>query len=174
MPVLDLAAMPSGTRVFLDTNVFVFHYRGKSASCTALINRIAHGDVIGYVNTQVLSDLLHKLMLAEAAAKKFCGFGASDLKHWLSANRALAVQLTDYQTRFEDTLDLGIKVMRITKNILVDTKIERAAYGLMTGDSLHLGNMNRHTPAVRHIATHDGDFAHVPGLTVWKPMDVIR
>jgi predicted nucleic acid-binding protein len=138
-----------------------------------LLNRIAPDDVVGYVNTQVLSDLLHKLMLAEAAAKGSCGFSAKKLKNWLAGHRQQAGTLTAYQVEFENTLKLGIKVMHITKTILVDTKTERATHGLMTGDSLHLGNMNRHAPAVIDIATHDGDFEHIAGLTVWKPMDVI-
>lgn len=173
MPTMDLAAIPSGTRVFLDTNIFYLHYRSQSVSCTALLNRIAQGDLKGYVNTQALSDLLHKLMLAEAVRKGYCDFGAHHLKRWLSANRHMARTLTDCQSEFEHTLELGLKVMRISKKLLVDSKEERAAHGLMTGDSLHLGNMNRHAPVIRDIATYDGDFTHIASLTVWKPMDVI-
>jgi hypothetical protein len=42
----------------------------------------------------------------------------------------------------------------------------------MTGDSIHLGNMNRHGNRIRDIVTHDGDFSHVPSVNVWMPMDV--
>jgi hypothetical protein len=52
-------------------------------------------------------------------------------------------------------------------------KMERTTHGLMTGDSLHLGNMNRHRVPLRDIVTHDGDFAHVLSLIVWEPMDVV-
>lgn len=170
----DLAALPAGTRVFVDTNIFDLHYRGKSATCSAFINRVAHGEVVAYVNTQVLSDLLHKLMLAEAYAKRFITRRqASALKARLQANRALAAELTDYQTQFENTLAIGLSVLQISRKILVETKIERTAHGLMTGDSLHLGNMNRHSTPLQDIVTHDSDFAHIPGLTVWEPLDVI-
>jgi len=172
--VPDLAALPAGTRVFVDTNIFDLHYRGKSATCSAFITRVARGEAIAYVNTQVLSDLLHKLMLAEAYAKgHITRRNASSLKARLRANRALAAGLTDYQQHFENTLAIGLKVLRISRKMLVDTKTERAAYGLMTGDSLHLGSMNRHLVLLQDIVTHDGDFAHIPGLTVWEPMDVV-
>jgi predicted nucleic acid-binding protein len=135
--------------------------------------RVASGEVTAYVNTQVLSDLLHKLMLAEACFKGYIAKRrALELKQWLSANRALATNLTDCQTQFENTLRIGLKVLRITKTILVETKTERAAFGLMTGDSIHLGNMNRHSVPLADIVTHDGDFTHVTGLNVWQPMDV--
>ena len=129
---------------------------------------------MAYVNTQVLSDLLHKLMLAEAYAKGLISKRqASVLKARLQANRTLAARLTDYQTQFENTLAIGLRVLPISRKILVETKVERTRHGLMTGDSLHLGNMNRHSTPLQDIITHDSDFAHIPGLTVWEPMDVI-
>ena len=170
----DLAALPAGTRVFVDTNIFDLHYRGKSATCSAFVNRVAQGEIVAYVNTQVLADLLHKLMLAEAYAKGLISRRqASALKAKLKADRALAIRLTDYQTQFENTLAIGLRVLRISQKILVETKVERAAHGLMTGDSLHLGNMNRHPVPLQDVVTHDSDFAHIPGLTVWEPLDVI-
>jgi predicted nucleic acid-binding protein len=165
--------MPAGTQVFIDTNIFVYHFYGKSVTCTAFMGRIASGEVIAYVNTQVLSDLLHKMMIAEAARKGYCRYGAKYLKQWLAANRNTTGTLTDYQTEFENTLALGLNVLDISKKVLVDTKQERATYGLMTGDSLHLGNMNRHKPILQDIATYDGDFEHIAGVNVWKPVDVV-
>ena len=171
----DLAALPVGTRVFVDTNIFDLHYRNKSATCSAFITRVARGEVVAYVNTQVLSDLLHKLMLAEAYAKRLITRRqASALKSRLQADRTLAATLTDYQTQFENTLAVGLRVLRISRGLLIETKVERAAHGLMTGDSLHVGNMNRHATPLRDIVTYDSDFAHISGLTVWEPMDVIQ
>jgi predicted nucleic acid-binding protein len=171
----DLALLPMHTRVFVDTNIFDMYYRGKSATCTAFIDRVARGEVVAYVNTQVLSDLLHKLMLAEAYAKGiFTKRQASSLKGSLKTNRGLAAKLTDYQTQFENTLAVGLRVLRISTKTLVETKAERTAHGLMTGDSLHLGNMNRHRVPLQDIVTHDSDFGHVPGLIVWEPMYVVQ
>ncbi len=170
----DLAFLPTGTSVFVDTNIFFLHFRGNSATCSAFIDRIARGDVTAYVNTQVLSDLLHKLMLAEACVKHFIGQqSATQLKALLKSNRSIATGLVDYQTQFENTLSIGLKVLRITRSLLVKTKIERCNHGLMTGDSLHVGNMNHHPIQIRDIATYDGDFAHISNITVWGPLDVI-
>ena len=169
----DLASLPSGTPVFVDTNIFYLHFTGRSATASAFIKRIAVGELSAYVNTQVLSDLLHKLMLAEAFAKGLIGkCRAAQLKKALQGNRMIAQSLVDCQSQFEDVLNLGIRVLRISRKLLVDTKDERQNQGLMTGDSIHLGNMNRHANRIRDIVTHDGDFAHVPDVTVWMPMDV--
>jgi predicted nucleic acid-binding protein len=98
----DLQHLPDGTRVFVDTNIFDLHFRFKSFSCTNFMSRIINGEVEAYVNTQVLTDLLHKLMLAEAYAKNIIAKrAASQLKSRLQSNRSIAAQLTDYQIQFE-------------------------------------------------------------------------
>lgn len=170
----DLVSLPNNTRVFVDTNIFDLHYRSKSATCTAFINRIAQGNVTAYVNIQVLSDLLHKLMLAEACAKGLIpSRTAQKLKKFLARDRTLATALADYQTHFENTIAIGLEVLNINQKLLIDTKVERMAHGLLTGDSIHLGTMKREKLPLNDIVTHDGDFSHIDGLTVWTPMDVI-
>ena|SRR2546425_5802335 len=103
----DLADLPSGTSVFVDTNIFDLHFRSKSLSCVNFINRIALGEVEAYVNIQVLCDLLHKLMLAEAYSKSYISVrSASKLKQCFQARPALAANLVNYQIQFEQTLQL--------------------------------------------------------------------
>lgn len=170
----DLATLPNGAHVFVDTNIFYLHFQGKSATCTAFFNRIANGQVTAYVNTEVLSDLIHKLMLAEAFAKGIIRRQkACDLKSYLASDRTCIACMPDHQGQFENTLGMGLKVLPVTKRLLIDTKSERTTHGLMTNDSLHLGSMIRRSVAVSDIATQDGDFIHIPDITVWRPEDVI-
>ncbi len=166
--------LPPHTDIFVDANIFIYHFNGNSATCTAFVDRIANDDVNAYVNTQVLSDLLHKMMCAEAVAKGFItNAGAGKMKTWLANNRALASRLRKYQAQFEFLLGIGVKVLPVTKKTLTDSKRERAAHALMTGDSLNICSMVRSKPRLSHIATRDADFGHIPALTVWQPQDVI-
>ena len=64
----DLALLPAGASVFVDTNIFDLHFQGKSLTCTNFFSRILDMEFDAYVNVQVLADLLHKLMTAEAFA----------------------------------------------------------------------------------------------------------
>ncbi len=148
------------------------------------MTRIASGAIEAYVNIQVLSDLLHRLMVAEARAKGCMGNKSSnpqELKKYLKdcRDKKQAFRLTDYQAQFETIISIGLHVLPINEKLLIDTKAERVQYYLMTGDSLHLGTMNRcvvnrRKAPLQNIATYDGDFAHIPGVTVWKPMDITR
>jgi len=172
--VADLITLPSQTRVFVDTIVFSLHFGGRSATCSAFVTRIARGDIKAYVNAQVLSDLIHKLMLAEACTKGFINNRkASELRALLENNRSVAASLIDYQHQFESLINIGIRVLPITRKLLIETKAERRAHGLMTSDSLHLGNMNRLENPILDIATYDRDFSHIPNINSWEPMDVI-
>jgi len=175
----DLSALPDGTRVFVDTNIFHFHFQSRSVSCSQFITRIVRGEIEAYVDTQVLAELLHKLMFAEALGKHHIkSNNPQELKKFLKAARATGMPLTDYQTQFENILAIGLRVLPVTESLLVATKVERQSYCLMTGDSLHLGTMNRckarrRKAPLQDIATYDGDFAFIPGVTVWQPTDVI-
>lgn len=176
----DLSLLPSGTSVFVDTNIFDLHFQGKSITCTNFLDRIAKHDIDAYVNTQVLSDLLHKLMTAEAYAKHCISKrSAFKLRDYLKNNRGKPIPLGDYQNQFEKILSFDLNVLPIDEKLLVETKIERSKFYLMTGDSIHLGCMNRRTlkqqnVPLLHIVTHDSDFEHIPALTVWEPTDVDR
>lgn len=185
MPEQNLNDVPDGSSVFVDTNIFHYHLQNLSASCTQFMTRIASGAIEAYVNIQVLSDLLHKLMMAEALGKGCCNdskgrnAGVRGLKQHLKdcRDQKQAFPLTDYQAQFETIVSIGLHVLPINERLLIDTKAERVHYYLMTGDSLHLGTMsrrmvNRRKAPLQNIATYDGDFAHIPGVTVWKPMDI--
>ncbi|MFC1958237.1 type II toxin-antitoxin system VapC family toxin [Chloroflexota bacterium] len=170
----DLATLPPGTSVFVDTIIFDLHFRNRSATCTAFVERIARGEISAFVNTQVLSDLLHKLMLAEAQLKGLITErSARRLRDRLTADRTVMGNLTEYQEQFENTLAIGIKVLSVTGKLLRESKKERITHGLMVGNSLHLCNMNRCAVPICDIVTHDGDFNHVANIVVWEPMDVV-
>lgn len=179
--IRDLKDLPRGTEVFVDTNIFHYHFEGRSKTCSTFLVRIIQREVTAYVNFQILSDLLHKLMLAEAV-RKHCvdDDDAGQLKRYLSNCRTNAqrARLQDYQTQFESILDIGLRLLPMNENLLKDTKRERNKYYLMVGDSLHLGTMNRRRVknrevSLQHIVTHDKDFIFVPDLTIWKPFDIV-
>ncbi|MBU0678458.1 MAG: hypothetical protein KJ626_10105 [Verrucomicrobia bacterium] len=175
MAVLDLANLPSGTRVFVDTNIFTLYFANMSATCNAFIQRVQAADIHAFVNSRVMLDLLHKLMLAEAFARGLVKPGTAGqaqawrVEKWLSKDRTRGALLTNYQGQFEAVFSLGVGLLRTSKKTLVESKTERMAHGLMAGDSIHVGCMARHKPPIADIVTCDGGFDHIPGITIWKP-----
>lgn len=184
MPERDLNDLPDGSSIFVDTNIFHYHFEGKSLDCTNFISRIQNREIDAYVNLQTMTDLLHRLMMAEALVKGYCrdlkgnNQGVRGLKFYLKGcrDRQQAFPLSAYQAQFEFIASIGLHVLPMTERLLVETKAERERYYLMVGDSLHVGTMSRRTikrrkAPLQDIATNDGDFADIPGVTIWRPMD---
>jgi len=168
----DLATLPSEATVFVDTIIFDLHYRGKSAECERFLRRVAAGDVTAYVNTLVLTDLMHKLMLADAFQQGIIAErSAKKMREALNGDRSLAAKLVDCHQQFRATLRIGLRVRQITKDLLVRSQVHRQGQALLTGDSLHLETMLR--VGVLNVVTYDSDFANVAGITVWSPTDVM-
>lgn len=170
--MLDLATLPTGATVFVDTIIFDLHYRGKSAECERFLRRIGSGEVTAYVNTQVLTELMHKLMLADAFQQGMITTrSAEKLRQAFNGDRALAAKLVSCHQQFRSTLRIGLRVRRVSKDLLVKSQAHRQGHGLLTGDSLHLETMLR--VGVLNVVTCDSDFANVVGITVWSPTDVM-
>ncbi len=66
---MTLAELRDGDTVFIDANLFIYHFGGRSAECKAFLERCARREVQGYTSTLVLAEVLHRLMVAEAIAK---------------------------------------------------------------------------------------------------------
>lgn len=173
--IKNLADLPQGSHVFVEANIFDLYYKRKSNSCQKLMENLEASKVFAYVNAQVVTDLIHQLMLAEAYQKGYIKrVNATHLKDWLSNHRSQVATLTNYQRPVEDLFKFArLKLLPMTRELLIGTKRERANYGLLINESLHLGSMNRHHPALTDIVSYQGHFEHVPGITVWKPMDIV-
>ena len=64
----DLAALPSGSRVFIDANIFIYHFARSplTASCTAFLQRVEVGELEGITSVVTLAEAAHRLMILEA------------------------------------------------------------------------------------------------------------
>jgi predicted nucleic acid-binding protein len=62
-----LEGIPSGSRVFVDSNIFIYHFLDLSDRCTAFLERISAHKLRGFTSTVVMAEVLHKLMIAEIA-----------------------------------------------------------------------------------------------------------
>lgn len=70
MATEQLSEIPDGLSVFIDANIFIYHFSGPtplSSSCSAFLGRIEDGVIRGLTSTIVLVEVLHRLMILEAA-----------------------------------------------------------------------------------------------------------
>jgi len=66
MPVERIENLPAGIRLFLDANIFVYAFLGHSNQCRELLGRCATEQVLGITILDVVNEVTHRMMLAEA------------------------------------------------------------------------------------------------------------
>ena len=92
---MSLADLRDGDRVFIDANIFIDHFGGRSLECKALLERCARRALLGYTSTPILAEVLHRCMVAEAIAQGIVTTRTAVRK--LGETPEMVKQLTQYR-----------------------------------------------------------------------------
>jgi predicted nucleic acid-binding protein len=160
-----LSSLPQGTEVLLDANVTIYGLTGASGECAALIKRCSRGEVEGFVTIEVLAEVCHKLMIADAHRRGLIQRANASA---LQGKTAVISQLREYWPRVRSLT--GLAVMPLDEFRFVRAQPLRDRHGLMTNDSLLLAAAELF--GISTLATNGSDFDAVPWLTVYKPSDL--
>ena len=164
----SLRSMPSGTRVFVDTNIFVLAQNDRGAigqTCRDFFTRIGRQDIQGFTSTAVAAETIHREMVLEA--REQLSLSSQAIVEYLQMHPELVQQLRRHLTVPSYIRRLGVDILPVMVKDLHTSKSVRSNFGLMTNDSLIVAVMRTHK--LRHLATHDAGFAQVTGIQVWRP-----
>ncbi len=153
------------SRVFVDSNIFIYHFLDISESCTDFLERIEMREIEGYTSTTVLAEVLHRLMIAEVIEKY--GVKSSNAVKYLKEKPEVISTLEKCEIAIKEIPEFRIKILLITAEAIFESKSYRKKYNLLTNDSLNLYAMK--TSGLADIATNDRDFERIEWLKVWKP-----
>jgi len=156
-----------GSRVFIATNVLIYHRSGKSPQCTDLLTQCADGNVTAFVSTVVLAEYSHRMMMIECYAR---GLTASNPAKAMSARPELVRSLVSYADDVRELLDGGLVIEPV---VALDCHVAlelQSRFGLLTNDSLNLAVARR--LGISDLATADSNFDQVHGIVVHRPSDV--
>ncbi len=167
MPIAELPSVPDGTDLFIDANVFIYALLKKSAECTAILARCAREEITGITSLDVVNDVTHRLMLAEAVSKgEITKESVNDLKR----KHSVIAGLTEYWDYILRVFSLNLLLLEADEQLLVNGQSVRSRFGLLTKDSLIVACMDEY--AITNLASRDEDFISVPHLTVFRPTDI--
>jgi len=68
---LYLYEIEEGQRVFIDANIFVYHFSQGSRfnkSCTDFLSRVEKTEIHGVTSTAIIQEATHRLMMCEASS----------------------------------------------------------------------------------------------------------
>ena len=163
-----LGDLREGDPVFIDANIFIYHFGGRSAECKLLLQRCARRQLRGHTATFMLIETLHRLMVIEALQKGLVTAKTAVRK--LRERPDLVRQLTTYAEDVSRIAQMGLTVHNLTADTIDASVDVRRRLGLLTNDSLVVTLMAER--GLTNIATTDQDFVRVPGLKVYSPSDL--
>ena len=165
---MRLDEIPSATSVFIDSNIFIYHFTGASEECTRLLQRCEAGELAGVTSISVLLEVLHRLMMLEAVQSR--AVRPPRVREKLRRRPEVVRSLSAYYTQTARIPEMGIPLRPLPEEILAASQRVRREHGLLVGDSLMLAVMR--AEGVRALATHDADMGKIEEITVAVPTDV--
>lgn len=165
---MKLNDLRNGESVFIDANIFIYHFGGHSAECKAFLERCARRDLLGYTATTTLAEVLHRLMVAEAVQRGIVTT-KSPVKI-LREKPELVKQLSRYNEDVSRIAQMNLVIWDLTLEVLTQSQAIRESEGLLTNDSLVVAFMRNYS--LKKLVTTDSDFERVQGLEIYKPIDL--
>ena len=165
----NLSAVPTGTNILIDTNIFGYGLAGKSSQCKDLLRRCSTEDVFGISLFEVVHEATHDFMRAEAKAKNMYTSAEKGAKY-LAKHPEKVKALVDYWSNTKRLLSLNVVFLPMEESIVVGAQAERASNGLLTNDSIIVAAMREY--GISLLATNDRQFDAVAGISVFSPTDI--
>jgi len=163
-----LAEIPTGTRVFLDATIFVYHFTGVSPSCRKLLSRCEAGQLRALTSAVAVAEVTHRLMTIEAVAQGWVQPG--NVLKKLRERPEIVRRLSLYQEQVDKIPRMGVEVIPLDRPLLAIAFPLRKRYGLLTNDSLLLATaLSRDAVA---FASADHDFERVETIQLFQPADL--
>lgn len=165
---MEFNGIPPRSTVFIDANIFIYHFTGTSEECSSFLRKCETGELKGITATNVLAEVLHRLMMIEAVQKGLVTPGnvAAKLKGRPDIVKALSQS-------YVNTLripEMGIEVWPLTVDAIRESQKARSRIGFMPNDSFIMAIMEE--AGVKNLVTHDRDFKRVKAIKTFFPHDV--
>lgn len=138
---------------FIDSNVIVKYFAGDAVA-KKILEPVIHGDITGYVNSIVVSEVIFVLL------KLLTNKTAYELKNSPETVRNVA-KLLDIQVRFLREYFSEIEINDKVKETAIELMRE---YGLLPNDALIASTCKHY--GINTIFTFDKDFKRIPWLRV--------
>lgn len=165
---MTLDEIPEASAVFVDANIFVYHFTGVSRECRSLLERSERREIRVITGTHLLLEVLHRLMMIEAVTKGFISTGQPVKR--LKKQWKIIQQLRDYERSVTEIESFHVEILPVTIDIIRASAQIRRTHGLMTNDSITVAMMLHHR--ITRLITFDSDLERVPQLEMFQPTDI--
>ena len=160
-----LSQFPLDQKIFIDANIFIYHFLGIKDDCTRLLAQVENREIAAFTSVIVLAEVWHRLMIAEAIES----YGLTPRKavSYLNNHPDIVRKLSRCHEAMTSIPQMRVKIWSLTQKTFVLAQGISHQYGLLTNDALNAALMRLHR--VKNVATNDGDFLRVKDVKVWRP-----
>ncbi len=165
---MKLNELKNGETVFIDANIFLYHFTGISKDCKELLRRCETKELFGVTGFTVLAEVCHHLMIAEAIKRRLIRSLRPTAQ--LQKKPEIIKRLSEYSAQIMNITSWGIRVIYPSEDIFTESQIYRTQFGLLTNDSfipvyMRLANTDK-------LITNDRAFTCIPSLHIYFPSDI--
>ena len=154
-----------GQRIFIDSNIFIYHFLGTMSLCSDLLARVEAKDIRGFTSVIVVAEVWHRLMIAEVI--EIYKISPTKAVSYLKSHPQIVKELSKCHFAITSISALHIKIWPLTERVFGSAQLIIKRFGLLTNDALNLALMKSHK--VKNIATNDRDFEHIKDISVYRP-----
>jgi len=166
---MNLNKIAAHEMVLLDANIFIYALQQQSRQCMQLLRRCAEDQVIGYIADNILAEVMHILMIAEARDNNWIT-GANPARQ-LSEQPKRVMALLRYEGLLRDLLSMGLHLESLQREDFITALAVQRHSGLLTNDALLVALAMR--LRIKSIASADQALSRVPGILLYSPDDLI-
>lgn len=163
-----LHEIKSGQKVFIDANIFVYHFSQNSSfnkSCTDFLVRVENSELHGITSAAIMQEATHRLMMVETSAA--VNVEVKNLPKYLKQNSDIVKQLTHHLVVPSKIINLNIEIVPLTPKLIVESQVFKIEYGILSNDSLTIKIMKE--LGISNLASNDLDFKRVDWLNLYLP-----
>ena len=168
MVYMNLNGIPPQARVFIDANIFIYHFTGASHDASDFLLRCESGEYTGITSINVILEVLHRLMMVEAVRKGLVQ--PPNIMSKLKKHPHKVKQLDEYFRATEKIEQMGIIIKPVPTSTILRSQAIRLRYGLLINDSIILTVMEEEM--TKYLATNDKDFSKIDNISVFSPEDI--
>ena len=167
---MTLSELPSEATVFVDANIFLYHFTGTSEECKEFLKGCAQGRFNAVTSTTVLAEVCHRLMAIEAVKHGWAP--SKQPAAYLQKHPAIVKRLSEYYVQMTQLMSWGIQVVPAREHDLTKSHIYRQRFGLLTQDSMIPVAMEE--AGTGNLASADKMFDAIDHLQRYAPSDLLH
>ena len=165
---MTLTEIAAGSAVFIDANIFIYHFAGQSEECSSFLASVERGEVRDFTGPVSVLQVAHRLMMLEAIEQGFSMKPNPAAR--LARQPRLVRRLSKYYFSLLRIPKLGIEVLPLPQEFLAASQEFRQSHRLLVNDSLVPMHMRQ--AALSILASADEAFDQIPGVQRFHPADV--